>query len=91
MEAPVTAVRDIDGDLRQEIRIREELGGAGINLKTGRPKPDAIRDAVRKVLSDGRYKAGSQRIGSAIAASPGVDGLIDEMEAMLREDPLASR
>lgn len=65
--------------------------GAGINLKTGRPKPEAVRDAVRRVLSDGRYRAASQRIGAAIAASPGVDGLIDELEGMLREDPLTPR
>ncbi len=61
------------------------LAGAGINLKTGRPKPAAIRDAVHKVLNDDRYSAGSRRIGAAIAASPGVDGLIDEMEALLRQ------
>ncbi|MDP9694917.1 UNVERIFIED_ORG: hypothetical protein J2X79_002485 [Arthrobacter globiformis] len=42
---------------------------------------------MRKVLGDGRYRAGSQRIGAAIAASPGVDGLIDEMVAMLRKVP----
>lgn len=91
MENGVPIVVAGDTEDKPEGSARVAWAGAGINLKTGRPKPEAIRDAVRKVLSDGRYKTGSQRIGAAIAASPGVDGLIDEMEAMLREDPLASR
>lgn len=91
MENGVPIVVAGDTEDKPEGAARVAWAGAGINLKTGRPKPEAIRDAVRKVLSDGRYKAGSQRIGAAIATSPGVDGLIDEMEAMLREDPLTSR
>ncbi|MBN3496676.1 hypothetical protein JYA52_03950 [Arthrobacter pascens] len=73
-----------DTEDKPEGAARVAWAGAGINLKTGRPKPEAIRDAVQKVLSDGRYRAASQHIGAAIAASPGVDGLIDELEAVLR-------
>jgi UDP:flavonoid glycosyltransferase YjiC (YdhE family) len=85
MENGVPIVVAGDTEDKPEGAVRVAWAGVGINLKTGRPKPDAIRDAVRKVLSDGRYRAGSQRMGAAIAASPGVDGLIDEMEAMLRK------
>lgn len=91
MENGVPIVIAGDTEDKPEGAARVAWAGAGINLRTGRPKPEAIRDAVRKVLGDGRYRAGSRRIGAAIAASPGVDGLIDEMEAMLREDPLTSR
>jgi hypothetical protein len=84
MENGVPIVVAGDTEDKPEGAARVAWAGVGINLKTGRPKPKAIRHAVRKVLSDGRYRAGSQRIGAAIAASPGVDGLIDEMEAMLR-------
>ena len=85
MEHGVPIIVAGDTEDKPEGAARVAWAGVGINLKTGRPKPDAIRDAVRKVLSDGRYRAGSQRMGAAIAASPGVDGLIDEMEAMLRK------
>ncbi|PNH85157.1 glycosyltransferase [Arthrobacter sp. AFG20] len=85
MENGVPIVVAGDTEDKPEGAARVAWAGVGINLKTGRPKPEAIRDAVRKVLGDGRYRAGSQRIGAAIAASPGVDGLIDEMEAMLRK------
>jgi hypothetical protein len=84
MENGVPIVVAGDTEDKPEGAARVAWAGVGINLKTGRPKPKAIRHAVRKVLSDGRYRAGSQRIGAAIAASPGVDGLLDEMEAMLR-------
>jgi MGT family glycosyltransferase len=85
MENGVPIVVAGDTEDKPEGAARVAWAGVGINLKTGRPKPEAIRTAVRKVLGDGRYRAGSQRIGAAIAASPGVDGLIDEMEAMLRK------
>ncbi|WP_457973895.1 glycosyltransferase [Arthrobacter sp. D1-17] len=91
MENGVPIVVAGDTEDKPEGAARVAWAGAGINLKTGRPKPEAIRDAVRKVLSDGRYRTASQQIGAAIAASPGVDGLIDELEEMLREDPLTSR
>ncbi|MFP3461334.1 glycosyltransferase [Arthrobacter globiformis] len=86
MENGVPIVAAGDTEDKPEGAARVAWAGVGINLKTGRPKPNAVRSAVRKVLSDGRYRAGSRRIGAAIAASPGVDGLIDAMEAMLRKE-----
>lgn len=72
---------------KPEGAARVAWAGVGINLKSGRPAQAAIRDAVREVLGDGKYRAASQRIGAAIAASPGVDGLIDEMDAILSAKP----
>jgi UDP:flavonoid glycosyltransferase YjiC (YdhE family) len=87
MENGVPIVVAGDTEDKPEGAARVAWAGAGINLKTGRPAPSAIRDAVRKVLGDGRYQAGSRRIGEAIAASPGVDGLIDELESVLAAKP----
>jgi UDP:flavonoid glycosyltransferase YjiC (YdhE family) len=83
MEHGVPIVVAGDTEDKPEGAARVAWAGAGINLGTGRPAPAAIRDAVQKVLSDGRYQAGSRRIGAAIAASPGVDGLIDELEVLV--------
>lgn len=87
MENGVPIVVAGDTEDKPEGAARVAWAGAGINLKTGRPKPSAIRDAVRKVLDDPRYQTGSRRIGAAIAASPGVDGLIDELETILAAKP----
>jgi UDP:flavonoid glycosyltransferase YjiC (YdhE family) len=86
MENGVPIVVAGDTEDKPEGAARVAWAGVGINLKTGRPKPQAIRAAVRKVLGDARYRTASQRIGAAIKASPGVDGLIDQMEAMLRKE-----
>lgn len=83
MENGVPIVVAGDTEDKPEGAARVAWAGAGISLGTGRPAPAAIRDAVQKVLSDGRYQAGSRRIGAAIAASPGVDGLIDELEVLV--------
>lgn len=84
MEHGVPIVVAGDTEDKPEGAARVAWAGAGINLRTGRPKPAAIRGAVLKILSDSQYQAGSQRIGAAISASPGVNGLIDEMESLLR-------
>ena len=39
--------------------------GAAINLRTQRPSPDAIRDAVREVLADRSYRARALRLATA--------------------------
>lgn len=74
-----------DTEDKPECAARVAWAGAGINLKTGKPKPSAIRDAVLKVLREGRFRAGSSRIGAAISVSPGVDGLVDEVESLVRQ------
>jgi UDP:flavonoid glycosyltransferase YjiC (YdhE family) len=53
------------------------VGGPGTNLRTNRAKPQAVAQAVRAVLSDSSYREASSRIGGAIRASRGVDGLAD--------------
>ena len=40
---------------KPEVAARVAWAGAGVNLKTGTPRPGAVRAAVRRVLSDGRY------------------------------------
>jgi UDP:flavonoid glycosyltransferase YjiC (YdhE family) len=47
---------------KPEAANRVEFAGAGINLRTAAPTPEQIRDAVRKILSDPRYREGAQKI-----------------------------
>lgn len=43
-----------DKEYKPESAARVAWAGAGINLGTGRPKPEAIRDAVREVIGNPR-------------------------------------
>lgn len=58
-----------------ETTARVAWSGAGINLRSDRPRPAAIRRAVQRVLADSRYREASGRIGAQIAASPGLAGI----------------
>ncbi len=64
-----------------ETTARVAWAGAGINLKTQRPSPKAVRNAVRRVLAESRYRLASERLGAEIAASPGLTGV----EAVIAE------
>lgn len=45
-----------DGEDKPEVAARVEWSGAGLNLRTGQPSPDAVREAVRTVLNEPRYR-----------------------------------
>jgi UDP:flavonoid glycosyltransferase YjiC (YdhE family) len=42
---------------KPEVAARVAWSGAGLNLKTGKPKPQAVRVAVRAVLDNPRHRA----------------------------------
>lgn len=47
---------------KAEVSNRVAYSGVGINLKTATPKPEKIRDSVKKILSDNRYRQKAQQI-----------------------------
>lgn len=69
---------------KPEVAARIAWSGAGIDLHTDHPSESAIRRGVRKVLDDERYRAAAGRFRAAIAASPGLAGLDDAVEEVLR-------
>lgn len=67
---------------KPEVAARVAWSGAGIDLKTGTPSREAIRAAVRDVLSDGRYLRRARELESAFAQRDGVAeiaALVDEV------------
>ncbi len=64
-----------DTEDKRETSARVEWSGVGVNLRTGTPTASAVRAAVRRVLDDPRYRERAARIGTDIAAAPGVTGL----------------
>ena len=76
---------------KPEVAARVAWSGAGINLRTGTPTPGAVRAAVRKVLSDGRYLRRARELEAAFARRDGVaeiaamvDEVIYENQAVIR-------
>lgn len=72
-----------DSEDKVETSARVHYAGVGVNLRTGRPTPDAVRSAVQRILADPRYAANARRIGQAIAVAPGAAGLVDDVAALL--------
>jgi MGT family glycosyltransferase len=52
---------------KPRVGARVEWSGVGIDLKTGQPTAEQVRNAVREILRDGRYSDRAQMLGSSIA------------------------
>jgi UDP:flavonoid glycosyltransferase YjiC (YdhE family) len=63
------------GEDKPEVAARVAWSGVGVNLRTGRPKPEAIHRAVRNVLAGSRYRTAAEVAARQIGAAPGVKGL----------------
>lgn len=59
-----------------EVAARVAWSGTGIDLKAQRPTPRAVRDAVRRLLAEPRYRARAQAIGADIRAADGEAALV---------------
>jgi MGT family glycosyltransferase len=69
------------GDLdKPEIAARVAWSGAGVDLRTGRPRATAVGRAVRRVLTEPSYGAAARRIASELALLGGVQAAADIIE-----------
>ncbi|GAA4287588.1 glycosyltransferase [Georgenia daeguensis] len=72
------------GDLdKPEVAARIGWLGAGIDLRTGTPRPGAIADAYRRVSADPGYRAVAARLGAELRALGGTRAAADLLEAHL--------
>ncbi|MBF4621398.1 glycosyltransferase [Clavibacter sp. VKM Ac-2542] len=55
---------------KPEVAARAAWAGCGRDLRTGKPRPSAIRSAVRDVLTTPSYRARSRELASVICALP---------------------
>jgi UDP:flavonoid glycosyltransferase YjiC (YdhE family) len=55
-----------DTEDKPEVAARVTYVGAGINLRTGAPRPGRIRRAVRDLIADPSYRTRAQRISRSI-------------------------
>jgi MGT family glycosyltransferase len=59
--------------------------GAGLRLSARRCTPERVREAVRTVLNDARYRVRARDMATRLAAAPGPTGAADLLEALTRE------
>ncbi|MGW9629348.1 glycosyltransferase [Agromyces sp. NPDC055520] len=72
------------GDLdKPEIAARVAWSGAGVNLRTGRPRPRAILAAWRRITADGSYRANAQRLARSLSAHDGPREVVEHTMALL--------
>jgi UDP:flavonoid glycosyltransferase YjiC (YdhE family) len=59
--------------------------GAGINLRTGRPKPEAVAAAVKEILADPAYAQRARQIGVELATLGGAQKSVDLLEHLVEK------
>lgn len=77
----VVGGRDLD---KPEVAARIESAGAGIDLRTGRPRPAAIRAAVERVRADASFGARAREIAGQLAAAGGAPRAAELLEEFVR-------
>ncbi|MFC7404007.1 glycosyltransferase [Georgenia alba] len=73
------------GDLdKPEVAARVAWTGAGVDLRTGTPRPAAIRSAYRQVASESSFREAAARLGAELRALGGTRAAADAVEGLLR-------
>ena len=67
---------------KEYIAARVARAGAGIDLRGGRPRPAAVAEAVREVLTDPAYAAHARQIKSELDRLSGARGAADLVERL---------
>jgi UDP:flavonoid glycosyltransferase YjiC (YdhE family) len=57
--------------------------GAAINLRTGRPKPEAVAAAVKEIMTDPTYAIRARQIGAELATLGGAQKSVHLLEDLV--------
>jgi UDP:flavonoid glycosyltransferase YjiC (YdhE family) len=80
----VVAGGDID---KPAIAAWVARAGAGINLRTRRPKPEAVAAAVREIVVDPACAERAREIGAELASLGGAQKSVDFLEGLVETAP----
>ncbi|KAF4636582.1 hypothetical protein G7Y89_g1501 [Cudoniella acicularis] len=73
-----------DSEDKPETATRAEFCGIGVNLRTGKPTPEALRNAVDEILSNPKYKTRGKELEAEMATFDPISVVaqqIDELAA----------
>ena len=77
------------GDLdKPEVAARVAWSGAGVNLRTGRPKASAIAAAVDRVLAESSFHDAADAVGKGLRGLGGAARVADLLEDAARAAPV---
>lgn len=76
---------------KAEICARVAWSGVGVNLKTTRPTPSAVRDGVRRVLDEPRYRVRAAALRDEFAAIDGPTRGAELLERLVRTGERVTR
>lgn len=65
-----------------ETGLRAEMTGAAINLKTQTPSDEQIREAVVRILEDGRYTLKAKEMQRACGEYDAVESVVGAIEEL---------
>jgi UDP:flavonoid glycosyltransferase YjiC (YdhE family) len=76
-----------DREDKPEVAARVAWAGAGINLRTGRPAPKAIRAAARKVLADPTYRQAAARLAAEFGSYAALPAIAEALATTRQRQP----
>jgi UDP:flavonoid glycosyltransferase YjiC (YdhE family) len=74
-----------DSEDKPEVAARVRWSGAGIDLRTGRPTPEKLAAAVRRILTQPRFKTHARSLQSEIRVSHPLDTIADIVVTLAAE------
>jgi UDP:flavonoid glycosyltransferase YjiC (YdhE family) len=70
-----------DSEDKPEVAARVHWSGAGVDLRTGRPSPARLAEAVRSVVADPAYAARAHALQAAIRRTRPLDTIAEVLLA----------
>ncbi|MER7850658.1 nucleotide disphospho-sugar-binding domain-containing protein [Kitasatospora sp. NPDC096077] len=67
---------------KPEVAARVQWAGVGLDLRTGRPEPEAVGRAVDQVLAEGRFRERARTLGAEFAAYRPFDTIAELVESL---------
>jgi MGT family glycosyltransferase len=74
-----------DTEDKPEVAARVAYSGAGVDLKTGTPAPEAIASGVQRVLSDPAHRSAAQRMAAAMAGTSALATVEEELRLAVQQ------
>ncbi|MFD5466460.1 glycosyltransferase [Kitasatospora sp. NPDC127059] len=67
---------------KPEVAARVQWAGVGLDLRTGRPEPEAVGRAVERVLGEGRFRERARALGAEFAEYRPFDTIAELVETL---------